>query len=167
MDYYKIIQKTSLLIFHLIVVLSLGSQELLGKTFNDMEATLYFLDDEMLNYKIIYPEKIDQIGEYEIPYRYRIPFLTFNKKEWLILYSDVLCTLYSSDSKIAFWGVAGSFKRIDMFVPGGSYSASSYLVENVIYYKPDNLMLGSLSKPWVEGAEGYGIGESIKIECCI
>lgn len=91
------------------------------------------------------------------------------ENKYLMLVSDFYLILYaSSDSKPFFIG-----ELQDDTVPTESLctdsvkniSASSFLVEKDVSYSPDNVANFNLDSPWVEGASGKGIGESITLNC--
>jgi hypothetical protein len=86
-------------------------------------------------------------------------------EKWLVLANGTLCDIYKSDG----WhihGVTGSVNRDEIISSWpGIIRASSYLVENDILYFPSNLDISyRTDKPWVDGVEGYGIGEKILFE---
>jgi len=110
------------------------------------------------------------IGTYTLDVQDNIAFLNVHLNEgdderWLILANGSLCDIYKSNGK-HIRGVTGSVNREQLF--GGIASvinATSYLMENNISYSPDNLRINNKTdKPWVEGADGFGINEKIFFE---
>lgn len=49
--------------------------------------------------------------------------------------------------------------------PVNNVIATSFLVESVTSYLPENISNFNLNSPWVEGVDGYGIGETITFNC--
>ncbi|WP_455381546.1 NADase-type glycan-binding domain-containing protein [Salinispira pacifica] len=46
----------------------------------------------------------------------------------------------------------------------GEYAATSFLAEGDDSYPPTNLRVDTPSRPWVEGVDGDGIGESVTVD---
>jgi hypothetical protein len=74
--------------------------------------------------------------------------------------------LYDEEAEPAFFrGARGGPNVIEaLYYFRDAFSASSYLTEGDITYKPENLGSHSTRKPWVEGVPGQGIGEEIYID---
>lgn len=107
---------------------------------------------------------------YRIVYKNKIPFLQIGdeyKKEYLALGNDELLFLYESDNTApVFIGVVGNPMRLEALKIGpdwGNYKVSSFLVEKNKQYGASNLFNIALFNPWVEGVNGYGLGEKISI----
>lgn len=84
--------------------------------------------------------------------------------KWLYLHSSDLAVLYSQSRKeYLFFGYKGNQgqKVEGLFFPRNA-TATSYLTEGKTKYSAENLGNLNLNEPWVEGVEGYGIGEKIR-----
>jgi len=93
-------------------------------------------------------------------------FLLLESKEFSVLINDRnfketfgINTIYKSP-KIRTWGI---FEGCLIYQPR-IIDASSFLTEGEIEYRPENLRSQSGGNPWVEGAAGNGIGQTITFE---
>ena len=114
-------------------------------------------------------------GSFTLEYIDEIPVLTINSNpmiEMVFLYNDYF--VYTTLSN--FFGEEllanrNSFRKIistgavrhGLEFINNSYEvkASSFLIEGDIVYSPDNMKHSAISGPWVENAEGSGVGEKI------
>ncbi|MFP4066705.1 MAG: NADase-type glycan-binding domain-containing protein [Spirochaetaceae bacterium] len=98
-----------------------------------------------------------------------VPFLQVSRedeqKQWLILASDRLLLLYDGESPYPFFvGVSGHPNaREALYSFPDAFTATSSLAENDTTYVATNLGEAALRTPWVEAAEGQGVGEEIRI----
>lgn len=117
--------------------------------------------------KIDFKENLDSSlsfsGHYEYISENKIPFFIVDEKKILALHSKSFIFLYTSDDEGLLFGLAGSSKQTE-FMHIGEYYCSSYLKEDSRDYLPKYLGYAKPHSPWVEGVEGNGIGEKIKIK---
>ena len=141
------------------------------------ENVVKFIDYEILalsTYDRMTGEGAYYIGTYALNVQDNITFLDVhfdngNDEKWLILANGTLCDIYKSGNFIPgnhISGVTGSVNRTEFISTWyGTVRASSYLTENSVSYSPDNIKIDYWTdKPWVEGAQGYGINEKIFFE---
>ena len=87
--------------------------------------------------------------------------------KYLIIYNDKILIMYDDDdSSPFFFGYTGGNKIEGIYwniEEWEWFSSSSHLKENNIEYDASNLTKLKTKEPWVEGVEGYGIGEKIYI----
>ncbi|WP_028975001.1 NADase-type glycan-binding domain-containing protein [Spirochaeta cellobiosiphila] len=100
------------------------------------------------------------------------PFISkydiFNSGDYEISPMTVPINLFlcpnDTTNKITAFFIRNVFDRNrDVLRAGKTYESSSILVEGTINYKASNLGNSLFAKPWVEGVNGYGIGETITI----
>ena len=78
--------------------------------------------------------------------------------------NDEILILYNGDNKNPlFFGYEGGMKKVEFIYweQGDWFDSSSCLSEKNIKYEASNLAWLRTKEPWVEGVEGYGIGEKI------
>ena len=109
-------------------------------------------------------------GRYTVEYESGVPFLSIvwddNRRERYLLlwYNSYTFILYDSDSNCFMAEPEGiEHYMSDPMAVATNMSATSSLTEGATVYSPDisNLAIG---KPWVEGVDGYGIGEKISMD---
>ena len=153
------------------------------------ESVLFFNDSEMY-FMLPYEKKMMKMDRKLLAYdKDGFLKLTFNDREALIIDGQVMKQLFTnfrSDGKNTYDRYANSEDSTEEYSPFHSYnvksiSASSYLKEKQygqdIAYAPINLFRAfevgcrchpywwnNSHIPWVEGAKGYGINETISIE---
>ncbi|MFO8065832.1 MAG: NADase-type glycan-binding domain-containing protein [Spirochaetota bacterium] len=144
--------------------------ELVSRTYHGRFQRVDFGCNELTHSDVRNPEgERERTVEYELVTRHKVPFIRLldgSGEEWLALYGSRLLFLYDAQEKRRFLigvndGTGRSLEAIH-FGPD-FFSASSFLTEGDITYEAENLGTASLSKPWVEGVEGPGIGEEIRI----
>ena len=81
-------------------------------------------------------------------------------KSLLMLLSESFLVLYGESNEPLFFG-ASKINTELLYFPS-YFEASSELHEKDIIYSGSNLKTLDLNKPWVEGAKGYGAGESVR-----
>ncbi|WP_237223182.1 NADase-type glycan-binding domain-containing protein [Spirochaeta thermophila] len=113
----------------------------------------------------------EEVYRYEIEYVHKIPFMRIYKgkkvEEYLVLYNEDMMILYTKEENSPYDIWIKSFKtwnQMGFFPPSDIIFASSELKEGDITYTVKNLRSIDLETPWVEGAKGNGIGESITIK---
>lgn len=87
-------------------------------------------------------------------------------EKWLILKSNEICFIYTSeDIRPFFWGVnPEKINSTELIVFPFLWQATSYFREKDKTYLPGNIGKTQLEMPWVEGVEGSGCGEKISLE---
>lgn len=127
-----------------------------GSSITFSEKTLTLVED-FKREKFIYNISIKK--ENDITF---IHNLDTNEK-WLTLMSNELMFVYNSlDMRPFFKGVNENYiSSSELLIYSRDFISSSYLVEGKINYLPQSIGDASLEKPWVEGALGNGIGETI------
>ena len=85
------------------------------------------------------------------------------KQKWLVLFCKDFnyVTIFNSEEKEPIYNF--SYYYSGVYTDNLSYTASSYLSEDKKLYAPENLKNYITDNPWVDGVEGYGIGEKINI----
>lgn len=116
-------------------------------------------------------------SDYSLVSEDRVPFLEFGfpkeikgglpgyfkgTHKWLVLFCDGFLYAYDSGHSSPING--GFIGRNGHGMLEWEYSASSSLKEKDTVYPASHLADLALSRPWVEGVPGYGIGESIRIK---
>ncbi|WP_028975351.1 NADase-type glycan-binding domain-containing protein [Spirochaeta cellobiosiphila] len=112
------------------------------------------------------------LWDYQLVNIYGIPFVKYNESNpLLILKNREIVYVYSADAVAhdvkweIFAGIEESKSgKIQLSFPTGSIKVSSYLTEGSIIYDEKFLKNSVLRQPWIEGAPGKGIGESITFE---
>ena len=107
-------------------------------------------------------------GTYTLDIRDHITFVNANldngkKERFLLLANNTIGELYGSDGNRVAFGMTGGVNRANIIDGIENVKASSYLKENGISYLPENLNFSNkkTDMPWVEGVDGYGIGEKL------
>jgi len=167
--------KTFIIIIIFFISCILYSNELENKTYYGEFCQITFKNKTM----IYSGTDLDTGKDYNYEYTYEIKteskltFIFINNQKILVLYSDDFLFLYCENNDKCFLKYFNSFFGISKGGPGirinGYYStyeikSSSSLKEGDIYYSPENLISCDPDKCWVEGAEGYGIGETITLK---
>ena len=136
---------------------------------NTYEAKIFFDDDKIPS--IIQNEVIYENGGWKYTERGSFNIIEDDKVfyiEWIgskvlsrygIIYDETEVLLYDRN-RLVFWSGTTS-KTENMFPRITNISASSELRENGITYSARNMLERQL--PWVEGVNGYGIGESLTL----
>jgi hypothetical protein len=136
------------------------------------------------------PEKVEQLelikGNIQFPYHVDVKngftYINAGNKKYLVLYNNsLLCILIDCSNNDAFFGLNKNSKYIHIgeyrnFIGITGFNSlynnprvSSFLVETIngkkIEYngRHENYYY-ELTRPWVEGVKGYGIGEWIEME---
>jgi hypothetical protein len=102
---------------------------------------------------------------YRIEYEGKVPFFSLNygKERWLALFSEDILLLYDGTSPdYIFFGLnPPAPRRMNLWYRFKDIEVSSFLTEGSIRYSAEKLYDGRLDSPWVEGVEGWGIGETL------
>ncbi|WP_028972635.1 NADase-type glycan-binding domain-containing protein [Spirochaeta cellobiosiphila] len=119
------------------------------------------------------PIKVEEMNNitYHIVDIEGISFISFENERWLFLRSSDFLVLYNKDSNEPFFfgalDVRDAIGTEGFYRDENLYDVSSSLSENIngkkINYGANNLYDLDLNKPWVEGVNGYGVGEVITI----
>jgi len=120
-------------------------------------ATVYEYDWSRHEYRT-YTDNYDIVEDHGVPF---IEFVA-TKQRWLSLLSPYFATIYKSETEPFFQGT-GSVRGFEYLIVG-RFSATSSLTEGGASYRAENLRSDAPSKPWVEGAEGSGIGEKVTVD---
>ncbi|MDA3812245.1 MAG: hypothetical protein PF518_18150 [Spirochaetaceae bacterium] len=87
--------------------------------------------------------------------------------KWLILFSEDMILAYNSDlNDPIFIGLSAGPRAFETFWPINkkNVEVSSFLTEKNFHYSGENITSLKSWQPWVEGKEGYGIGEYLTID---
>lgn len=154
----------------LILVIFIGFQNLLTademQFKGDLNSSMTIIDDKEFDYTSVF-ENTRQFFKGEATLIDGLTFFTNNVgMKWLVLRSNDLCFIYSSeDNRPFFWGVNPlKVHSTEMIVFSFSWKGSSYLHEKNNQYLPGNLGKTQLEMPWVEGVDGFGKGELISFQ---
>jgi len=95
---------------------------------------------------------------------HRVPFLLFysTNQKWLFLSSPYFASAFKNSTKSFFDGFG--YRPDSRGIIVGKYSATSFLNDSSGSYPPANLRTDVPSRPWVEGIDGDGVGETISIK---
>lgn len=119
-----------------------------------------FIDDESTT--------TDELWNRTFHYQYSlhkgIIKITLEDKRYFIgLISDIFFVLYDGINKAPlFFG--GKRIKPELIYSPNSFATTSFLTEHDITYKSLNLGNLNSDSPWVEGIDGYGIGEKISFD---
>lgn len=95
--------------------------------------------------------------------KFNIPFLTIENKKYLCLSNDFLFYLFDKNSTPFFSGCNCNLNEAEFVYYVGfnqKIKCSSFLIEGKNEFSSEE-MTNQIAHPWVEGKEGYGIGEYI------
>ncbi len=121
----------------------------------------------------MYPDTIELAGHQEIFESGAVYWESSDiQQQFLILQTDDVVISYCKDTnwdtkRVFFVGISEYSQIHRIFFTSRKpeqSTASSYLTEKNTRYEPQNIQYARLDLPWVEGAEGAGIGEYIEFE---
>lgn len=102
----------------------------------------------------------DKEYKYKIEEVCGIKYLTLKEKKYLMIFDEHLLYLYDDNNRKVFSGCSKGVLASERISPINAESESSALIENNHIYSATKFNSIEIS-PWVEGVNGYGIGESI------
>ena len=149
---------------------AIEAQELVKDRISYIALPDYFGFSDHKNFSIELDEE-ESKGTYTLDVQDKITFVNVNfsngkKERFLLLASNVIGVLYNSDGNRVAFGMSGGANRANVVDGPGSVSASSFLKEGAVSYLPKNISdWDKTDKPWVEGVDGYGIGEKLIFNC--
>lgn len=137
----------------------------------NMLCSVNFLEKSTIEFRSYNSENVHDIWNksfhYELTEEYGLKFLQFRHnsslKKYLLLISDYYLVLYdTSNSNLIFWGTTVARGSTEgHFTYDDKISATSELKECLKVYKAQNMSHVDSDEPWVEGKNGYGVGEKI------
>ena len=96
---------------------------------------------------------------YSLEKKDKIDYIIFNNEKYLLLSCDDLFFLYNNQNNLEFQGTTFGSITDEFSCFFSEMMQSSYLQEGKNKYTAEKMNGYSIGNPWVEGAEGNGIGE--------
>ena len=124
----------------------------------DMSINAYEYDWNMRKYNN-YRDVVEEIDSHHI----RFLVFSLTDQKWLFVSSPVFASVYKNELTPFFLDGAGYRPGFGHIIVG-KYSATSFLNDSSGSYPPANLRTDVPSRPWVEGIDGDGVGETISIK---
>ncbi len=123
------------------------------------------LTEDRIEFKDYTPdmEPIKFDAEYSISVEHSISFIQFQGKRWLFLSSPELAIILDGIFPRTMFFGADRPMNVEKYLDPSVHS-SSYLIEGNTHYNAENLAYTESNTPWVEGVEGFGIGEILTVE---
>jgi hypothetical protein len=156
--------KRTLIIFLFIIFVNINS---IGQDFSSgyygFDGKIEFNGYSSVVIENRFQPEFNYTGSYQYREENKVPFISTEDKKILVLYSNHLLYSFIADDQGLVDGSTFGVKRNEFIMNANNASSSSYLIEAARSYPPENIIFPIPFMPWVENAEGYGIGEYISI----